>query len=326
MIVPQYWAEARLKERVRGRYAVVRRFGWSDASPEEAQHHANARAREAMDRLHSGETIKRREPRVAYNGAEGVPIREEVLERHGETVISRNGYGAHCLNTPNVLFADVDYDDGDVGAKAGCAAILALGAVAAVIAIRQQSLSWFIGALLGAALVGLVLTFAIRVIWRQLGGGPAGRARRRLLRFLLAHPEWHVRWYDTPAGCRLLAMHRTFAPDEPEVAAFFAALGTDQVYVTMCRKQHCFRARVSAKPWRIGIGTHLLPRVQAWPVRPEVLPIRQKWVADYEREAQGYAACRFVQQFGARQVDPAAEAVRRLHDDRARATTKLHLA
>lgn len=326
MIVPQYWAEARLKERVQGRYAVVRRFGWSDTSAEEAQHHANARAREAMDRLHSGETIKRREPRVAYNGADGVPIREEVLERHGDIVISRNGYGAHCLNTPNVLFADVDYDVGDVGAGAGCVTILILGAVAAYVATRQQSWSWFIEELLGAALAGLFLAFIIRACWRQFGGGPAGRARRRLLRFLLAHPDWHVRWYDTPAGCRLLAMHRTFAPDDPEVAAFFAALGTDQVYVTMCRKQRCFRARVSPKPWRIGIAAHLRPRVQAWPVRAEVMPARQEWVAAYEQKAQGYASCRFVQQFGAMRVDAAAEAVRSLHDDHARATTRLPLA
>lgn len=47
---------------------------------------------------------------MAYNGAQGVPIREEVLERHGDTVITRNGYGAKCLNTPDVLFADVDFD------------------------------------------------------------------------------------------------------------------------------------------------------------------------------------------------------------------------
>jgi hypothetical protein len=30
MIVPAYWAEARLQARFRGRPVVVRRFGWSD--------------------------------------------------------------------------------------------------------------------------------------------------------------------------------------------------------------------------------------------------------------------------------------------------------
>ena len=44
-----------------------------------------------------------REPRMPYNGAAGVPIREEIVGRHGETVITRNSYGARCLNMPNVL-------------------------------------------------------------------------------------------------------------------------------------------------------------------------------------------------------------------------------
>jgi hypothetical protein len=40
---------------------------------------------------------------MPYNGAAGVPIREEIVGRHGETVITRNSYGARCLNMPNVL-------------------------------------------------------------------------------------------------------------------------------------------------------------------------------------------------------------------------------
>ncbi|MEQ1893799.1 MAG: hypothetical protein ABL998_14750, partial [Planctomycetota bacterium] len=34
--------------------------------------------------------------------AEGVPIREEIVSEHDAAVITRNGYGARCLNTPNV--------------------------------------------------------------------------------------------------------------------------------------------------------------------------------------------------------------------------------
>ena len=34
--------------------------------------------------------LERREPKVAYNGALGVPIREEVLSRHNNAVITRN--------------------------------------------------------------------------------------------------------------------------------------------------------------------------------------------------------------------------------------------
>src|SRR4051794_33545978 len=110
MIVPQYWAESRVQYRQEGLQITIRRFGWSDTSQVEAQGNAEARAGEALQRLLSGEKLPRREPKVPYNGAQGVPIREEIVERHGETIITRNSYGARCLNSPNVFFADIDFD------------------------------------------------------------------------------------------------------------------------------------------------------------------------------------------------------------------------
>jgi hypothetical protein len=44
---------------------------------------------------------------TGWNG--GTPIREEVLERRDESVMTRNSYGAHCLNTENVAIADIDF-------------------------------------------------------------------------------------------------------------------------------------------------------------------------------------------------------------------------
>lgn len=111
MIVPQFWAESRLQHREKGKQVTVRRFGWSDSSQADAQSNADARVREALARVLAGEKLRRRDLKVAYNGSAGVPIREEVVSRHGETVISRNSYGARCLNTPNVLFADIDFPD-----------------------------------------------------------------------------------------------------------------------------------------------------------------------------------------------------------------------
>ncbi len=112
MIVPSFWAEGRVAERTGGKQVTVRRFGWSDESQAAAQAHADLRVREAFDRVQRGEQLPRFEYKRAYNGAEGVPIREEILERHGDVIITRNGYGARCLNTPNVLFADLDVKTG----------------------------------------------------------------------------------------------------------------------------------------------------------------------------------------------------------------------
>ena len=109
MIVPEFWAEGRVQERLQGRQVTMRRFGWSDTSQDEAQRHADERAREALALLAAGQPVVRRELKLAYNGAEGVPIREEILSRHDAAVVTRNLYGARCLNTPDVLFADIDF-------------------------------------------------------------------------------------------------------------------------------------------------------------------------------------------------------------------------
>ena len=116
MIVPEHWAEAREQVRQRGRSITVRRYGWSDESPEAAHAHARQRVRVALDAILSGAKLPRREMRSNY-GVVGVPIREQIVARHGEVVITRNSYGALCLNTPDVLFADVDLEE----SPSGCA-------------------------------------------------------------------------------------------------------------------------------------------------------------------------------------------------------------
>jgi hypothetical protein len=82
----------------------------------------------------------------------------------------------------------------------------------------------------------------------------------------------------------------------------------------MCRNQHCFRARLTAKPWWMGIGAHMRPRPGVWPVRPEQMEKRRAWVRAYEAKAVDYAACRFVEAVGSQTLDPKADKVRALHD------------
>ncbi len=100
MLIPDYWAETSLKHKVGGKQITVRRFGWSEQSQEDAQRNAEARAEEAFARVVAGEKLERREPKVAYNGAVGVPIREEVLSRHDETIDRISGLTIDCNKQP----------------------------------------------------------------------------------------------------------------------------------------------------------------------------------------------------------------------------------
>jgi hypothetical protein len=242
-------------------------------------------------------------------------------------VITRNSYGALCLDVEDVLIADVDF-----GPRApSCILFFGLAAplyVALLRLLRQVLDSRILVGILG--LVGTVLVSAAVVRGaagvRRLRGGSEAIARRRIGDFLETHRDWRLRLYRTPQGLRLLVVHRTFAPDDPQVAAFSRSVGADPVCVRMCERQHCFRARLTPKPWRIGIAAHLKPRPGVWPIAPERLPARAQWVAEYERAAAGHAACRFVETLGEGPVDRAAEAVAVLHDQLSRAESGLPIA
>ncbi|MDT3431601.1 hypothetical protein ROV94_12055 [Stenotrophomonas maltophilia] len=326
MIVPAYWAEARLLARFRGRPVVVRRFGWSDEGPAEAQAHADRRANEALNAILAGQALPRREIRSNY-GVEGVPIREQIVQRDGDVIITRNSYGALCLNSPDVLFADIDHAQ----PPAGCVipAIVAAVVLLAGAVIGTLLWHWLLGLVLGVAAVLLVNAAVLMRRKQRLAaaGGVEGLALKRVEAFSAQHPDWHLRAYRTPAGLRVLAMHATFSPEDTLPQDFFKALGTDPLYARMCRLQHCFRARLTPKPWRVGLRYRIRPPVAAWSAEQANNPDRLAWIADYEKKSAGFAACTYLRSFGdTARVHAKAEHVRDLHDRLSRAQDRLPLA
>ncbi|MFG6485081.1 hypothetical protein ACG04R_00280 [Roseateles sp. BYS78W] len=315
MIVPDHWAEARTTVRVKGRDMTLRRFGWSDASAADAQAQAELRVAEAAQRAARGENVPRRELKLTYNGAQGLPIREEVLARHGTAVITRNTYGARCLNVPDLLIADVDFSTRPPAVqRAGLQLLLVCVSLGVLFSLGVGVIG--VIAAIGSYLLGSVVTHGLA---GRRTDESEGRARGRIDAFLANRTDWRVRLYRTPAGLRLIETHARFAASGPQTQDFFKAIGADPLYARMCLNQHCFRARLSAKPWRIGIADHLKPRPGVWPVRPERLPAREAWVRRYEREAEAYAACRYVQTLGGGADDPDLLALVALHDAESKA-------
>ncbi|MET1537278.1 hypothetical protein ABXL43_36145, partial [Burkholderia sola] len=91
---------------------TVQRWGWSDTSQEAAQAHAQERAGQALEAARNA-ALPKGEPRMEWKNEYALdgfttPIREEVLQRREGTVMTRNSYGAHCLNTERVAIADID--------------------------------------------------------------------------------------------------------------------------------------------------------------------------------------------------------------------------
>jgi hypothetical protein len=277
---------------------------------------ADRRADDALQRLVAGEKLLTHEPKVPYNGADGVPIREEIVAEYGNSVVTRNIYGALCLNTPDVLFADIDFQKGLSSQNTGVIMIVTF-LVGIAVGVHWHSFAFGLGAIVTGILLGLGVTHLAYRARLLLRGSEEKQAMGRIERFLQTRSNWQVRVYQTPAGLRLLAVHRRFSPNDSEVTGFFEAIGTDRVYVRMCKNQQCFRARLTPKPWRVGISDHLKPRPGVWPINPERMPDRLAWVERYEKASVGYSACRYVTTLGAGGVDAYVESVQKHHDDMA---------
>ena len=342
MIIPDYWDEHQEKRKISAKsQAIITRFGWSDKDQADAKLHAKQRVEEAFNKLANGEKVERREKRVSYNGSEGVPIREEVIQFHDDAVVSRNIYGALCLNTPDVVFADIDF-----GENWQTEISTTWVWVFFVLGLLQYSFmpnliydfSWYLigfelqyytSAYLNEINPGLLVTGLASIIWiiiwvmnaisfvddEQFLQNSTDWNMQYIEKFSQDHPDWNLRIYRTPAGLRLMVMHDVFQSSDPRVDNFFESVNTDPTYVWMCKRQECFRARISPKPWRIGLeGGDAKLAQGVWPIQKSLVAERKKWVSLYEKAAVDFASCRYEKNLGSDTIHNKCERLRIVHD------------
>jgi hypothetical protein len=324
VIVPKYWAEAKIKTKIDGKQFTVKRFGWSDIDIEDAQANAEKRTEEALERAKSGQTIRRVDHKVSYNGAEGLPIREEIIRSHNDAVITRNSYGALCLNTPDVLFADIDFEI-EPSFKMSFISFTILLFISVIVGLNFDSWGVFFVGVVATILFTSTLSDFLFKLKERKDGKPEERSLRIIHEFSIKNPTWHLRLYRTPMGFRVLVMHKTFNPRSEESIQFLKDVDSDPLYVQMSKNQNCFRARISPKPWRIGVG-RLGPRPGVWPINSKHIPGRIEWVKNYNEVSKNFSSCRFVEELGSNEIDPKAEFVRNIHDEYCQAHQALKIA
>ena len=129
-----------------------------------------------------------------------------------------------------------------------------------------------------------------------------------------------TRAYRTAAGLRALVTGRAFDPKADATAALLHEVGCDPLYIRLCQVQASFRARLTPKPWRIGMRH---PGVR-WPFdRPDAEERFRGWLASYEAASKAAVACRFLEAIGPESVDPAIAPVLAVHDARGCGTLAL---
>ena len=125
------------------------------------------------------------------------------------------------------------------------------------------------------------------------------------------HRELGVRIYQTAAGLRMLVTNRTFSPKSGEATALLQAAGSDPLYVRLCQVQESFRARLTPKPWRVGIR----PSKLRWPFESsEQKAALQHWVGNYDMASQQASVCKLVETVGPTEVAPEIAPILQLHD------------
>jgi len=131
------------------------------------------------------------------------------------------------------------------------------------------------------------------------------------------------RVYKTAAGFRVMGISRDYEPDGGDARQLMLATQTDSAFVQLCQVQKSFRARLTPKPWRCGHTR----APDAFPFENAGDTARHRdWLSAYERAANGYATCRFIEAIG---NDHAPEHLTRLadlHDRMSRARENLPLA
>ena len=113
-------------------------------------------------------------------------------------------------------------------------------------------------------------------------------------RLCAEHEQLAMRVYRTARGWRIMAEAPGLSPDSPLAQQLMKALHVDALYADLCRKQACWRARLTPKPHRAG-----MPCAYPHPAEPgELTAEAEEWLAAYRAKCEGMAVCRLVDTFG----------------------------
>ncbi len=268
---------ARFWARAQAERDVYGRGAW--ASSETSLEDARQRAEEKAQRLlaeeieSDGEVIHQ----YAYQQRDfPEPIVQDLRNTAGDRIaaVTINRYGANVLNTSRLVFVDVDLDT------------------------KPDSGGGILGKLFGRKLQA---------------ADPAEEPLERLRHWARQDARYGARVYRTAAGLRYLLTSPGMAPDGDDTHRLMQQLGADPLYARLCRAQQSFRARLSPKPWRIGIrGT---PKLTFEKLAEATEPVNA-WLRNYEQACKGYAVCELVDEFGnTRPPDNDTARLITMHDD-----------
>lgn len=120
-----------------------------------------------------------------------------------------------------------------------------------------------------------------------------------------------LRLYRTMNGYRIIITTKLIPASEANSVRLLDELGSDRLYVSLCKTQDCYRARLTPKPWRCGFKS---PSTK-FPFRSNTEEQEfRRWEKEYESAVRGYASCALIGDFGSSHRDPIVDKIVQLHD------------
>ncbi len=116
------------------------------------------------------------------------------------------------------------------------------------------------------------------------------------------------RVYETYAGYRIVCTDKLLKPEHPESIALMQKFKSDKLYATLCLKHECYRARLSPKPFRLGVE---VPKLT---VENVMEPEMQKWIGEYEGASKNRAVCKLILAGEDHRTLPEVKRILEIHD------------
>lgn len=346
MEVPQHWVKVEgWSEHLGAAGGQVAVWGWSTESDAAAEQVGRERLADLLDRIRvEGRLPATRGyyPRTPLRE----PVLEEVLADDGRRLglVTRNRMGCEVLCTDALLVADVDVPELDASARdrPGASAVAGMGGFLRRLLLgRPDPTPQAQGS--GEDAAGLDLRPSPSppspgsghgMFSAQLGSATAGTAGggdpsvaevlacEPVWEFARNHPGLGVRIYRTRAGLRVVVTGAQAPPLSDRARDLLTELRSDPLYVELCATHDSYRARLTPKPFRLGVPA--LP--VSWPCADAAAERAWlRWVDAYDEASRGWSTCRLISASGP-VPDADEQRLVELHDERSRVDVRDPLA
>jgi hypothetical protein len=133
-----------------------------------------------------------------------------------------------------------------------------------------------------------------------------------------AHSRLGFHIYETAKGVHVIVTGVSHAGSSNEGQALLREFECDELYRKLCKKQNCYRARLTPKPHRLK-----LPKIRAKvPRTASETSTLEQWIHKYNQASTGFATCKYLEAVGMTTRNPIID----FHDQRTRAKSGLPVA